>query len=69
MIILNVTKNYSFTLSVEDTFFEKPQEKVKLIPPAVLGLKACYFHFKTSTKEISVLFRTRLWRLDLWSLI
>ena len=25
MIILNVTKNQGFTLSLEDTFFEKPQ--------------------------------------------
>ena len=26
MIILKVTKNQGFTLSLEDTFFEKPQE-------------------------------------------
>ena len=25
MIILNVTENHGFTLSLEDTFFEKPQ--------------------------------------------
>ena len=38
-IILKVTKNQGFTLSVEDTFFKKPQgERVKLTPPAVLGL-------------------------------
>ena len=42
MIILKVTKNKGFTLSVEDTFFEKPQGDeggVKLTPlRAVLGL-------------------------------
>ena len=33
MIILKVTKNQSFTLSLEDTFFKKPQgEGVKLTP-------------------------------------
>ena len=26
MIILKVSKNQGFTLSLEDTFFEKPQE-------------------------------------------
>ena len=40
MIILKVTKKQGFTLSLEDTFFEKPQGEVKLIPPAVLGLKS-----------------------------
>ena len=28
MIILKVTENQAFTLSLEDTFFEKPQEGV-----------------------------------------
>ena len=41
-IILKVTKNQGFTLSLEDTFFEKPQAGggVNLTPPplAVLGL-------------------------------
>ena len=39
-IILKVTKNQGFTLSLEDTFFEKPKGGggVKLTPPAVLGL-------------------------------
>ena len=34
MIILKVTKSQGFTLSLEDTFFEKPQEGggVKLTP-------------------------------------
>ena len=44
MIILKVTKNQGLTLSLEDTFFKKPQEGVKLTPPtpspAVLGLKS-----------------------------
>ena len=31
-IILKVTKKQDFTLSIEDTFFEKPQEVVKLTP-------------------------------------
>ena len=41
-IILKVTKNQGFTLSLEDTFFEKPQDgqvDPSLNPPAVLGLK------------------------------
>ena len=44
-IILKITKNQDFTLSTEDTFFEKPQGRVeggwvKLtpLPLAVLGL-------------------------------
>ena len=33
MILLKVTKNQGFILSLEDTFFEKPQvEGVKLTP-------------------------------------
>ena len=48
MIILKVTKNQDFTLSLEDTFFEKPQGAVKLIPPpptpAVLGLKIVFLN-------------------------
>ena len=40
-ILLKVTKNEGFTLSLEDTFFEKPQGEIKLTPsPAVLGLIA-----------------------------
>ena len=41
-IILKVTKNQGFTLSLEDTFFEKPQAGGQTDPPppsAVLGLK------------------------------
>ena len=36
-----VRKNQGFTLSLEDTFFEKPQGgQIELpLPPAVLGLK------------------------------
>ena len=33
MIILKFTKNQGFTLSVEDTFFEKPQEESQIDPP------------------------------------
>ena len=39
-ITLKVTKNQSFILFLENTFFEKPQGgEVKLTPPAVLWLK------------------------------
>ena len=42
--ILKVTKNQGFTLSLEDTYFEKPQGRVKLTPPlpAVLGLRIMF---------------------------
>ena len=40
MITLKVTKNQDFTLSLEDTFFEKPQGGGGQIdPPVILGLK------------------------------
>ena len=49
-IILKVTKNQGFTLSLEDLFFKKPQEGVKLtpppFPPAVLGLNGHNIFFK-----------------------
>ena len=38
MIILKVTKNQDFTLSLEDTLFEKPQGD-HIDPTAVLGLR------------------------------
>ena len=39
MIILKATIKQSFTLSLEDTVFEKPQGRVKLTPnPFVLRL-------------------------------
>ena len=38
MIILKVAKNQRFTLSLEDTFFEKPQGGINLNPLAVLVL-------------------------------
>ena len=39
-IILKVTENQGFTLSLENTFFEKPQGgQIDPSPPAVLGLK------------------------------
>ena len=33
MIILKVIKNQCFTLSLEDTFFEKPQGGAQMTPP------------------------------------
>ena len=42
-IILKVTKNQGFNLSLEDTFFEKPQGGQTDLPPAVLGLNASHF--------------------------
>ena len=46
-IILKVTKNQGFTLSLEDTFFEKPQggQIAPPPPPAVLGLNTVEFKF------------------------
>ena len=41
-IMLKVTKNQGFSLSLEDALFQKPQGGVKLIPPlppAVLWLR------------------------------
>ena len=40
IIILKVTKNQSFSRSLEDTFFEKPQGggQIDPPPPVVLGL-------------------------------
>ena len=39
-IVLKVTKKQGFILSLEDTFFEKPQGGVKLTPSAILRLKS-----------------------------
>ena len=39
MIILKVKENQGFTLSLEDTFFEKPQGESNWPPPTVLGLR------------------------------
>ena len=45
MIILKVTKDQGFTLSLEDTFFKKPQggggqiDPSSSLSPAVLGLR------------------------------
>ena len=47
MIILNVTKNQGFTLTLEDTVFEKPQEEGgcgQIDPQAVLGLREQQFY-------------------------
>ena len=44
MIILKVTKNQDFTLSLKYTGLEKPQkERGKIDPPVVLGLKLTTF--------------------------
>ena len=51
MIILNVTKNQGLTLSLEDTFFEKPQGRSQIdSPSAVSGLK----DFVTKKKNIRI---------------
>ena len=42
-IILKATKNQRFTLSLEDTFFEKPQGGGQIDPPAVFGLRTMRF--------------------------
>ena len=39
MMILKVTKTQGFTLSLEDTFFEKQQGGVKLTPPIRFRVK------------------------------
>ena len=39
MINSKVTKNKGFTLSLEDTIFEKSQVRGQIVLPAVLGLK------------------------------
>ena len=44
MIILKVSKNQGFTLSLEDTLFEKPQGRVGVnLTPTVLELKLLEF--------------------------
>ena len=48
-IILRVTKNQGFTLSLEEKFFEKPQGGVKLTPSAVLGLS----HQQLRNREVA----------------
>ena len=50
-LILKVTKNQGFTLSLEETFFEKPQGgQTDPPPPAFLGLKmileTCWIELK-----------------------
>ena len=57
MIILKVTKNCGFTLSLEDTIFEKPQGGGGQFDPlpAVLGLR------KNAKKETKLFF---IWLLQ-----
>ena len=50
MIILKVTENQSFTLTLEYTFFEKPQEGVKLTTPLPLPSR-----FKVKVCQLNVL--------------
>ena len=38
MIILNVTKNQGFTLSLKNTFLEKPQGESNLSPPSLFSV-------------------------------
>ena len=42
-IILKVTKNQGFTLSLENTVFKKPQGEGQIEPPAVLGLNVSIY--------------------------
>ena len=39
MMILKVTQKQSFTPSLEDSFFEKPERGVKLTAPSLLRVK------------------------------
>ena len=53
MIILKVTKKQGFTLSLEDTFFEKQQEKGDQIePPSRFRVK----HFCKENKRCHLFF-------------
>ena len=54
MIILKVTKNQSFTLSLEDTFFEKPQGRGQIDPRAVFGL-IVLLHLECGGTEIVIM--------------
>ena len=57
MMIVKVTKTRGFTLSLEDTFFEKQQGGVKLTPPAVLGLKISQNSWKNICARVSFLIK------------
>ena len=50
MILLKVTKNQGFTLSLEDTSFEKPEkpQEIKIYSPTVLGLKVVQNTFQNN---------------------
>ena len=61
MIILKVTKKQGFTLSLEDTLFEKPQrEEFKLNPPNPFPKRATSENFSQSNIICLNLFLTRL---------
>ena len=53
--ILKVTKNQDFPLSLEDTFFEKPQEEGGRgqidLAPDVLGLNVSYCLIENNHRE------------------
>ena len=50
MIIIKVPKNQGFTLSLEDKFFEKPQDWSNWLPlPAVLGLNTSRLSYLSFT--------------------
>ena len=51
MIILKVTKNQCFTISLEDTFFEKPQGRFKLTPS--------HFRIKITILDLLLLFKSK----------
>ena len=60
-MILKVTKNQSFTFSLEDAFFEKPQGGFKMAPPLSrfrvnLAILCCFDQRYFSVIKISLLF-------------
>ena len=61
-IILKVIKNQAFTLSLEDTFFEKPQTGVKMTPPlpAILVLKLHIFLYFHTKHQVSTMILIRI---------
>ena len=53
MIILKVTKNQGFAISLEDIFFEKPQGRSNWHPlPTILELKKLFSCFLIALGEI-----------------
>ena len=54
MILLKVTKKQGFTLSLEDTFFEKSQWGQINPLPAILGLEICLHPWEYTFRRCSV---------------